>query len=117
MLAGVFLVRLALSLSLPALPLTVPPAYLTLTGAVWGGLGLMVARGLFLGRRWASGATVALTLAFVTWYWADRLLLVRTDYSAQTWPAAAIASALLLAGVAYLLTRPGTRRYFRRPNR
>jgi hypothetical protein len=117
MMAGVFLTRLALSLSLPALPLTIPPAYLALTGAVWGGLGLVVARGLFVGRRWARGATAALALAFVVWYWADRTLLVQTDYADRTWPSAAVASIVLLAGVGYLLTRSGTRRYLRRPNR
>jgi hypothetical protein len=117
MLAGAFLVRLALSLSLPALPLTISPAYLALTGAVWGGLGLVVAAGLFLGRRWAAGAAAGVAVAFVIWYWVDRLLLVNTDYAARTWPSAAIASGLLLAAVAYLLTRPSTRRYLKENDR
>ncbi|HET7012067.1 MAG TPA: hypothetical protein VFI11_14925 [Anaerolineales bacterium] len=114
-LAAVFLVRLALSLSLPALPLTIPPAYLTITGAVWGGLGLLVGTGLLLGRRWAYRGVPLLAAALGAWYWADRLLLVQTDYAARSWPAAALASVLLLAVVVFLWTHPSARRYFRRP--
>ena len=114
-LAAVFLARTALSLSLPALPLTVPPAYLTLTGALWGSVGLLAGLGLLAGRPWAYRGAAVLTPAFVIWYWADRLLLVRTDYASRTWPAAALASLLLLGLVASVLTRPSTRRYFRRP--
>jgi hypothetical protein len=114
-LAAVFLLRLALGLSLPDLPLTIPRAYLPVTGAVWGGLGLLVGVGLLLGRRWAHRGAAFLAAAFTLWYWLDRLFLVQTDYAARTWPAAALASAILLGLVAYLLTRPSTRWYFRRP--
>jgi hypothetical protein len=113
-LAAIFLVRLALGLSLPDLPLTIPRAYLPVTGAVWGGLGLLVGVGLLLGRRWAYRGAAFLAPALVVWYWLDRLFLVQTDYAARTWPAAALASVFLLGTVAYLLSRPSTRRYFRR---
>ena len=114
-LAALALVRLGLSLTLPPLPLTVPHAYLPITGAVWGGLGLAIGAGLLAGRRWAYRAAAFGAAALVVWYWADRLLLVRTDYAQRTWPAAALGSGILLGLVAYALTRPSTRRYFGRP--
>jgi hypothetical protein len=113
-LAAFFLARLALSLSLPALPLTVPRAYLSVTGAVWGGLGLAVGGGLLLGRRWAYPAAGFLAAGLTVWYWADRLLLVRTDYAQRSWPAALLVNAILLALVVYGWTHPSTRRYFGR---
>ena len=114
-LAALSLVRLVLSLSLPPLPLTVPPAYLSITGAVGGGLGLAVGAGLIAGRRWAYRAAAFFAPALVVWYWADRLLLVRTDFAQRTWPMAALGSGILLGLVTYALTRPSTRRYFGRP--
>lgn len=114
-LAALSLLRLVLSLSLPPLPLTVPRAYLSFTGAVWGAVGLAVGAGLIAGRRWAYRAAAIAAPALVVWYWADRLLLVRTDYAQRTWPAAALVSGIFLGLVAYALTRPSARRYFGRP--
>jgi len=113
-LAALSLARLILSLSLPLLPLTVPPAYLTATGAIGVVLGLAVGIGLLAGRRWAYPSAAALTAVLTVWYWADRWLLVRTDYAQRTWPGAVVVTLILLALVAYAWSRPSTRRYFGR---
>jgi hypothetical protein len=107
------LARFGLSLSLPPLPLTVPPLYLTLTGALWGVGALAAAWGLFSGRRWAPTFSRWGFAAYALWYWADRLLLVRSDYSNQSLPASLAITVLLLVVGYWVLQVPKVQRYYR----
>lgn len=108
-----YLARLALSLNLPNLPLSVPAWYLPLTGAVWAGVGLALAVGLWRGARRAHRLAFWAAPVYLTWYWLDRLLLAHSDFAQRSLPAALVLS---LAGSAlfYLaLTRRSARDYFR----
>lgn len=111
-LAAVYLTRLGASLSAPVLPLTVPLLYLSLTGGVWGGVGLVLAFGLWTGRPWAPGWTRWTGVAFALWFWADRLLWMQSEFARNTLPLTAAATALALAVVWWGLRRPGTRPHF-----
>jgi len=113
-LSALYLGRLVLGLRLADLPYTVPRAYVSLSGGVWGALALGTALGLFFGRTWAPRAARAGAFLFAAWYWADRLLFVHTEYARRSWPAAA---ALTVAGVGFTLwalARPHVNHYFGR---
>jgi hypothetical protein len=104
--------RLALGLAMPDVPLTVPRWYLPLGGGVWGLGALVAACTLFRGASWAPVFLRVGALAFSAWYWADRLLLVHTDFARATWPAAAGLNALVLGCVFWGLGRLGVHRFF-----
>jgi hypothetical protein len=93
--------------------LSVPTWYLALIGVVWGSLGLAAAVGLFIGRAWALPVTRWGGIAYVLWFWADRILLARSGYAARTRPFDLIVSLVLLACVWWVLQRPASRSYFR----
>ncbi|MGH2627195.1 MAG: hypothetical protein ACRDHY_11145 [Anaerolineales bacterium] len=111
-LAAVYLTRLGASLSAPALPLTVPLVYLSMTGGLWGGLGLVAAFGLWSGRRWAPAWTRWAGVAFAAWFWADRLLWVQSEFARHTRLLAAATTVLALAVVWWGLRRPEIHQYF-----
>ena len=110
--AAFYLARLVLSLALPRLPLSVPEWYLPLTGAVWGGAALVLGFGLLRGSRRAYRFLFWAVPLYLGWYWADRLLLVRSDFAQRSLPAALVMSAIAVALVALALTRPSVRMYF-----
>jgi hypothetical protein len=111
-LAAVFLIRLAVGLRSPSLPNTIPAWYLPLTGAFWGMGGLVVAYGLLTGKPWAPTFARLGALAFTASYWADRLLLSRSDYSALTRPADATINLVAILVLLWGLHRNVTRHYF-----
>lgn len=110
--AAFYLARLLLSLALPDLPLSVPAWYLPLTGAIWGGVALVLGLGLLRGSRRAYRLLFWAVPIYLGWYWADRLLFVRTDFAQRSLPAALLMSAVALAAVALALTRPAVRTFF-----
>lgn len=104
--------RLTLSFTLPELPLAVPPAYLAGTGGTLGAVCLAMALGLLRGNRWAPAFTRAAALALAAWYWADRLLLARSDYVQRSWPAAAAITAVLIGAALWIPGQPSARAFF-----
>jgi len=110
--AAFYLARLVLSLALPDLPLSVPEWYLPLTGAVWGGAALALGFGLLRGSRRAYRFLFWAVPVYLGWYWADRLLLVRSDFAQRSLPAALVMSAIAVALVYLAVTRPSARMYF-----
>lgn len=98
--------------SLPDLPYTVPPIYLFVRNGLWGAWGILAAFGAFFGKTWAPRLIRWGGLAIVTWYWVDRLFLAQSDYSRANWPISAIVTALVIASVGWVLSRPVVRIYF-----
>lgn len=112
-LATIQLARFALGLALPSLPLTVPPVYIPLTGLAWGLGAAVLAFALFFGRPWAPGAARWGVLAYAIWFWADRLLLVSSDYGRMSRPASLGLTVFFLLALWWTLRRPSVRNYFR----
>ncbi len=97
---------------LAALPLTVSPWYLLLTGLFWGLAGLVLAAGLWWGAGWTPRAARTLALAFSLYYWGDRLLLAERSAALVNWPFRLGANLLLLALIFWVLSLRGARTYF-----
>lgn len=112
-LSTLFLARLVLNLDLSPRPLTVPPGYLPLTGAIWGTAWLALSVGLWRGSGRAYDLTFWTIPAFAFWYWIDRLAFHRSDYAGVSRPAALLCSAAIAAAAFVVLTRPSVRRFFR----
>ena len=107
-----YLARLALSLSFLDLPLSVPAWYLPLTGAIWGGVALALGLGLLRGSPRAYRLTFWMAVVYWVWYWADRLLLIKTDFAQRSQPAALVVTIVSLILTVWALTRPSARAYF-----
>ncbi|MGD8814693.1 MAG: hypothetical protein PVI78_09485 [Anaerolineales bacterium] len=107
-----YLVRLALSFVQLNLPLSVPVWYLPLTGAIWGAAGAVAAYGLLRGQAWALRLMRGGTVAFVLWYWLDRIFLACSDYLRLTWPLALIITLLAVLSIFWILSRPVIQEYF-----
>ena len=110
--SGSYLARLVLGLDLPDIPLNVPHWYLPLTGAVWGGMGIAAAYGLFRGHSWAPALARWGALAFALWYWSDRLFLARSHYLDITWPVALAVTLLMVTLLFWLLSRSAAGHFF-----
>lgn len=88
------------------------PLYLALTGLIGGGVGLILAWGLWKGRGWAPRFTRLASLAYVVYYWLDRLLLSNTDSRRSNLPFSAGATLVLLVLVFWILSRPRAKAFF-----
>jgi hypothetical protein len=107
-----YLVRLVLSFVQPDLPLSVPPWYLPLTGAIWCAAGSTAAFGLFRGLSWAPGLMRWGAVAYALWYWSDRIFLACSDYLQLTWPVALVITLLAILCIFWIFSRPKIRSYF-----
>ena len=113
--AGMNLVRLGQSLAswkfLETL-LPVSPAYLAVTGLVWGVLGLLAAWRLWQGQAWARWFCLAYIGSFSVYYWIDRLFLPGFPGRNSNWLFAAVINFLLIALSVWILVQPKAKRYF-----
>ena len=103
--AAIGWLRLVAGLGLPDLPLTVPRWYIPLSGGGLAVLPMIAAAALFLGAPWAPPFSLSAAALISAWYWADRVLLVHSDYAQVTWPAAAPVNIILLAWIFWSMRR------------
>ena len=92
---------------------SVSPAYLALTGLVFGLAGLPTAWGLWTGKAWAPAAVRRLAVALAVYYWLDFTFFVVSETSLGSWPFAAITTILGLGFVFWVLARPGSKVFFK----
>jgi len=102
-------------LAAPALPLSVPPMYPAATGAAWGAAWCAAAAVAFLGWRRAPHLVIGVGAAFLTWYWFDRLVFVRSAYALRTLPFSLGLTALGAIAVIIILRQRDVRRFFEGP--
>jgi len=84
---------------------SVSPAYLMLTGLIFGLAGIPVVLGLWFGRAWAPRAVYGLAAALAAYYWLDFAFFVVSEAGRGSWPLAAATTALGLAWVWWVLAR------------
>jgi hypothetical protein len=94
------------------LPAAVHPAYLLVTGLVFGAAALPLVWGLWLGRHWASRSVHIFMGTLVLYYWLDRLLLGVSETARSNWPFALGLTIVLISWIGWLFTRPAIRKFF-----
>jgi hypothetical protein len=92
--------------------LPISPLYQALTGLIAGGAGLILVWGLWKGRGWAPRFTRLVSLAYLMYYWLDRLLLSNADSRRSNLPFSIGATLVLLALVFWILSRPKAKAFF-----
>ena len=92
--------------------LPVSPAYLAVTGLVWGTLGLLAAWRLWQGQVWARWFGLAFIVSFSIYYWVDRLFLPGYPGRNSNWQFSAVMNFLLIALSVWILVRPKAKRFF-----
>jgi hypothetical protein len=108
----VYLVRMAGGLTAPDLPLSVPRWYPPLTGAIWGLGWSVAAAAAFTGRRLAPWLILGIGIAFLAWYWIDRLVFVRSGYALRSMPFSLALTAFGTAAVLAVLRQRAVQAYF-----
>jgi hypothetical protein len=96
---------------LAALPLSVPPAYLLISSAVWGVGFALAGWGLWRRRRWARGLAFGALALYLAQGWFDRLVLARTDFARTSAPYHLALHLLALALLAWALWGPPRRSF------
>jgi len=92
--------------------LRLSPIYLAFTGLLWTLVGLPVAWGLWRGRPGAPKATRIAALAFVTFYWLDRLLVADASGVRSNWPFTASVTFILLTWIFWIFSQRKVKAFF-----
>jgi hypothetical protein len=112
--AGIYLLRFILSIQqrdfLGNL-LPISPGYLSISGIIWLVVGVVIAAGLWFGKRWAARATLVSAIVFSAYYWTDRLLLT-ADGPGYNWLFSAILNLLGLAIIYWMVSNRKARIFF-----
>jgi hypothetical protein len=94
------------------LPLSVPPAYLVLSSAVWTVLFGPLAVGLWRCKHWARRGTPLVLALYLVVVWVERLVLGRSDFVRATVPYYLTLHLISLAFVSVTLMRRRVRQAF-----
>lgn len=89
------------------------PVYSSISGALWGLVGLPAAWGLWRKRVWVKKAVWAGAVAYPVAYWIDRLFLSRSPESKVNWVFSAGVTLFWLSLVFFTLSRRRTLEYLR----
>jgi hypothetical protein len=89
----------------------VPTLYLVISGAVWSGVGIITATGLFAEKKWALPATRIAVVLYTVYYWFDRLVVADRFVIAHRWQFALGLTLLLLVFAIWILARPKTKSF------
>jgi hypothetical protein len=92
--------------------LPVSPVYLSVTGLVWGMLGMLAAWRLWQGQIWARWFGLVYIVLFSVYYWVDRLFLPGYPGRNSNWLFSAVMNFLVIALSVWILARPKAKRFF-----
>ena len=98
--------------SLENLPLTISPIYLATDSLVWFVSGIILAWGLWAGKKWSRLTTMILSFLYSLVFWADRIWIAEPEGLAQRWPINLILTIIGLGMIIFVLSRKSTRDYF-----
>jgi hypothetical protein len=102
---------------MPDLPIIATQFYVALTGFVWGLGGLILSYGLFRTHTWALRMLCWGTPVFVVWYWIDRLVFMRSEYSRISRPASIVFTIIALGVIYWIQQRSDVRAAFKENNK
>jgi hypothetical protein len=86
----------------------ISPAYLIGRGIVWGVLGMAGFIGLWRGLRWAPHLVFWWVVAFLVFYWLERILLTQVDaWGVTGWFSAGISILVIFLVWWILFSKPG----------
>jgi hypothetical protein len=88
------------------------PAYLSLSGFLWGLVGLPLLWGLWRGKTWAPRFIRLALLVFSLYYWGDRVLLSGYAERNINWPFALVINLIIGIWIFWILARPKTKSFF-----
>ena len=100
--------------SLENLPLTISPIYLAGDSLLWCISGIILAGGLWIGKRWASPAVMILSFLYSLVFWADRIWIAEPEGLAQRWPINLLLTIIGLSVIALILSRRSSQDYFQK---
>lgn len=100
----------------------ISPLYLALSGLFWAVMGVALFWGLWRGLNGAPRLMQAVMLTYAAYYWLDRIFLSERMASSPqestiaflplNWPFTITVTALLMASVVWILSRPYTKAFF-----
>ncbi len=86
--------------------------YLIATGLIWAGFGLPLFWGLWHGFAWAPGFCRIAAVAYLIYYWLDRLLLASHPGREANLPFAMVASLVGILLSYWILSRRNAKTFF-----
>ena len=100
--------------SLENLPLTISPIYLASDSMVWFVLGIILAWGLWTGKKWSSPAALTISFLYSLVFWADRIWIAEPEGLAQRWPVNLFLTIIGFGMISLILSRKSSHDYFRK---
>ncbi len=88
--------------------------YLILTGLIWAGFGLPLFWGIWYGLSWAPGFARIAAVAYLIYYWLDRLLLTNHSGREANLPFTVGFSLIGMALIYWILSRRKATMFFRK---
>jgi hypothetical protein len=92
--------------------MVISPAFLAISGLIWGLVGLGLAAALWLGKPWAPLAACMVALIYSAYYWAIRLVPPGYTGRNANWPFALGANLLVLAWMVWSFSRPKVKSFY-----
>ncbi len=83
--------------------------YISISGAFWLIMGLLLVWGLWQGKTWAWPAALGSTVGYIGWYWFDRLVLQQPH---ANWPFVLVFDIVFLFLILINLFSSKSRRFF-----
>jgi hypothetical protein len=96
---------------LNSLPMAVPVIYLITSGAIWGGIGIILVLGLLDGRKWSLQMAQVITILYTVYYWVDRWIIAEQFSITSRWQFVTGVTILLTISVFWILKLQKTRAF------
>lgn len=90
----------------------ISPLYLAISGMVWGLAGLWLAWGLWRGMAWSRWFSMVYFLAYLFYFWLDRILIPGSDLRNNNWMFNIGLQLLCLVLLIWTMNRKKSREYF-----
>lgn len=100
--------------SLENLPLTISPFYLAGDSLVWCISGIILAWGLWTGKKWSRPAAMILSFLYSLVFWADKIWIAEPEGLAPRWPINLLLTIIGLGLTMLILNMKSSRGFFQK---